>query len=152
MADDIEINLKGLEQLEKALKRKAPEIRLGILGDGGMREDGLTNAEVGAIHEFGTTTAPVRSFLRMPLTEKLNDELEKSGAFTLEALGRVIQMGSLVPWCQKVAVCAEAVIADAFDTGGFGKWPPSDMRNKKVHQTLVESQQLRNSITSEVKE
>lgn len=152
MADDVQINLKGLEQLEKALKAKSPRIRVGILGDGAPRDDGLTNADVGAIHEFGTSSSPVRSFLRMPLTMLLEKSLEGSGAFTPATLANVVKDGSLVPWCRLVAVTAEGLVADAFDTGGFGIWPPSDMRRKTVHQTLVETQQLRNSITSEVKE
>ena len=45
----------------------------------------------------------------------------------------------------------ESIVQDAFSTGGFGKWKPSRMENKQTKQTLVETQQLRNSITSDVK-
>ncbi len=65
---------------------------------------------------------------------------------------RNVQHSELNLLVKKVAVVAEGIVAEAFDTGGFGQWPPSDMTHKKVHQTLVETQQLRNSITSEVKE
>jgi phage gpG-like protein len=114
--------------------------------------DASTNAAIGAIHEFGVPgKMPQRSFLRMPITEQLQKELESHGAFGPEELKKVVKEGSTVPWLHRIAVVAEKIVGDAFATGGFGKWRPSDMKYKTVHQTLVETQQLRNSITSEVK-
>lgn len=151
MSSGVELKNKGLKQLIKAFKTM-PEIRVGILGGKAMREDvGPSNAAIGAAHEYGTKRLPQRSFLRVPLTENLDNFLERSGAFDRQTLDEVIRNGTIRPWCVKVAITAEAVVAEAFATGGFGKWTPSDMRNKQVHQTLVETQQLRNSITSEVK-
>ncbi len=88
------INFKALDEWMKALDRKI-SIKVGIIGDiAGQKhpDSDLTNAELGAIHEFGctitvtekmrkylhsqglhlkkdTTTVviPTRSFLRMPL-------------------------------------------------------------------------------------
>lgn len=156
MSDDGEttIELKGLDALVKALKiNPPPEIRIGILGGTSARSGkGLNNAEIGAFHEFGTTKLPQRSFLRVPLTENLEKHLTKAGAFNQDMLRQVIATGSLRPWLQKVAVLAEGIVLGAFDSGGYGKWMPSDMRFKKVHQTLVETQQLRNSISFEIKD
>jgi hypothetical protein len=47
---------------------------------------------------------------------------------------------------------AEKIIQDGFTSCGFGKWKPSDMTHKKVAMTLVETQQLMESISSEVKD
>lgn len=150
--DATTIEIKGLEQLLKALKGKQPTARVGILGDKTQRSDksGQTNADIGAKHEFGTSGMPQRSFLRVPIEEHLNERLESSGAMDPDVLKQVIAQGSIVPWLKKVAVVAEGIVAEAFDSGGFGKWKPSNMANKKNKQTLVETQQLRNSITSEV--
>lgn len=88
------INLKAFNEWMKALDRKV-SIKIGIIGENANQKAGgtdLTNAELGAIHEFGatitvtdkmrnylhsqgihlkknTTTVviPTRSFLRMPL-------------------------------------------------------------------------------------
>lgn len=152
---DVEINIKGLEQLLKAVTKPVPSIRVGILG-ASPRSEGkgpkqTTNATVGAAHEFGTTKLPQRSFLRVPLTDELQKSLERSGAFTKAALAEVVATGSLAPWIQKAGIVAEGVVLGAFDTSGYGKWKPSDMTKKENHQTLVETQQLRNSITHEVK-
>lgn len=153
---DVELNVKGLEQLIKSLKNM-PIARVGILGDKSTRGSGRsqkspTNAQIGAWHEFGTTRLPVRSFLRLPITTLLDKRLQQSGAFNKDVMRRVIQGGSIVPWLKLVAIEAEGIVAGAFDSGGYGTWPPSDMRYKKNFQTLIETQQLRNSISSEVKE
>jgi phage gpG-like protein len=153
MSDDTTLEVKGLDKLLKALKSKPPKARIGILGDAARSGDkGVTNAQIGAAHEFGTTHLPVRSFLRVPLTDHLNKQIESSGALDKEALAQVMESGSVVSWMRKIMIIAEGIVADAFDSGGFGKWQPSNMAKKKVQQTLVETQQLRNSITSEVKE
>lgn len=88
------VNLKGLDEWVKALDRKI-SIKVGIIGsEASQQSEGtdLTNAELGAIHEFGctitvtkkmrnylhsqgmhlnkntiTVVIPTRSFLRMPL-------------------------------------------------------------------------------------
>lgn len=162
MSDDGEttIETSGLDRLVRALKKKTPTIRVGVLGAKAGREENevgkkaeqsLNNAEIGAFAEFGNGDM-ARSFLRVPISEKLQDRMDKAGATDEKAMDEVIKTGDLLSWCKKVAVLAEGIVADAFDSGGFGKWKPSNMKNKKNHQTLVETQQLRNSITSEVKE
>lgn len=151
MSDAYELKDRSLKQLMKALKI-VPNVRIGIMADRSARtEGGKTNAQVGAAHEYGTSTLPQRSFLRMPISEKLEGYLENSGAFAPEVLNEVVRTGDSKPWMLKVASTAEQVVADAFATGGFGQWKPSDMRYKENQQTLVETQQLRNAITSEVK-
>lgn len=154
MSDDaIETyNVKGLEQLLKALKAKPPVARVGIIGDNNARRDGPTNAEVGAAHEFGTSKLPQRSFLRVPVSENLEKEMESAQLFDKDALAEVLKQGSVIPWMNRVAISAEACIADAFNTGGNGKWPAwknPDYTNN-AGQLLVDTTQLRNSILSDV--
>ncbi len=157
MSDDGEttVDVKGLDKLLKALKGPMPVVRVGILGGNAQRggaQGGPNNATIGAYHEFGTSRHPVRSFLRMPLTALLSKRMQSSGLLDKDAMNAVIAQGSVIPWLRKVAILAEGIVADAFATGGFGIWPPSNMKNKKVQMTLVETQQLRNAITSEIKE
>lgn len=154
---EVELNTAKLDKLMALLSTgKVPTARVGILGAKNHRSKGEskspTNAEIGAKHEFGLDGMPMRSFLRMPLTEFLGKYLEKAGAFTEAVLKDVMATASLTPWIKKIGIVGEQVVADAFQTGGFGKWKPSDMSRKRNHQTLVETQQLRNSITSEVVE
>lgn len=155
MSDNtVYVNTKGLDQFLKLLKVKPPVARVGILGDKNLRtsEGVKSNAEIGARHEFGSGKLPIRSFLRAPISDKMQSYLESSNAFDPQALSKVIKTGSLLEWTRKLGILAESIVSDAFATGGFGKWKPSNMARKKVHQTLVETNQLRESITSEVKE
>lgn len=153
MVDDdiVAMNTRGLDQLIKATK-KLPVIKIGVLGAKDVREDGESNATIGAKHEFGRDGMPMRSFLRVPLSDNLEKRVEASGAFDQPALAEVIFLGSFTPWMRKVATLAEAIVLEGFQTGGFGKWKPSIMEFKKTKQTLVETQMLRDSITSEIKE
>lgn len=152
----VTLNMDGLKKFLKAFQGKLPVIRVGILGTTARHDDGsTTNAEVGAAHEFGTSRVPMRSFLRVPLSEHLAKNLEQAGAFSEQAVAKIIDQGSLSNYAQKIGIEAVGIVMDAFDTSGFGKWQSlkaSTMDRKKVKQILVETQQLRNSVTFDVKE
>lgn len=150
----IDLKMHGLADFMGAFEGALPEARIGIFGDKAHRSNGdATNVEIGAVHEFGSFKRglPIRSFLRAPLSLHLDEYLSRSGAFDEDVVKEVIQSKSILSWVQKVAIIAENVVRDAFDTRGFGLWKPSDMTRKKNKQTLVETQQLRDSISSEVK-
>jgi len=160
-------NVDGLEQLLKALHVRPPVARVGILGGKDTRQAPEragwvskeiesappTNSEIGAAHEFGSPARglPQRSFLRMPIGNNLQKELERSGLLTQEVFDEVIKTGTVIPWMKKVAICAEACVSDAFDNGGPG-WPAwkSSSYSNNAGQLLVDTKQLRESITSEV--
>ncbi len=147
---DFSLNTKKLDSLIKAFKN-IPKVRVGVLGDKNSRGGGdKTNADIGVIHEFGNDGMPVRSFLRMPISDHLEEYLENSGDFDPDALKKVIAEQSLHEYMARIGRIAETVVAEAFASGGFGQWKPSNMEYKKVQQTLVESQKLRDSISSEV--
>lgn len=142
------LRLDGFEKLLKALK-KPPSVHVGVLGDTNARGGGgPSNAEIGAIHEFGMGSHPVRSWLRMPLQVFLNKAIEKG--ITKKDIQDAIKKGDLTPIMAKIGIIAEGIVQDGFDTGGFGTWPPSDMTKKQNPQTLVETGQLRAAVTSEV--
>jgi hypothetical protein len=168
MSEEIGVTFKdaGLEDLVKALENNIPRVKVGVIGSSEERDeetsalnegdgsfmggDNPTNAEVGVLHEFGTENLPMRSFLRMPLTEKMKKFMSEAGAFNEETLKKIMEEKSFLEFAKKMGVVAETVVLTSFDTGGFGTWIPSNMNFKKNKQTLVETQQLRNSIASEV--
>lgn len=154
MADETTFKDMGLNQLLKTLKDSKAVLRVGILGNKNARSgSGETNAEIGAKHEFGSDGMPQRSFLRMPLETELAKALANSQAFSEDTLKKVIAEKTLKPWLEQVGFVAEAVIQDAFATGGFGQWPQWSNPNytNNTGQILVDTQQLRDSISSEVK-
>ncbi len=152
--DNDSIDLSGLEQLTKLFKKlENIEGRIGILGDKNTRDsDTSTNAGIGKIHEFGDGELPERSFLRMPLNLKYDKVVEEKGAMTEKVMKEIIKKGSALPWFEKMVQVAVEVVLGAFESDGYGKWKKSNMKYKKVHQTLVETQQLRRSITGDAKE
>lgn len=155
--DAFELNTKTLDGVLKALKENMSRVRVGILGGKVTRSSSkANNATIGAVHEFGNATHPQRSFLRVPISEHLGKELESHGAFTEDALKRVVREKSLKPWLERIGDVALKIVSDAFDTGGFGKWPkwkhPEERaKNSNAGMLLVDTTQLRNSITREVK-
>lgn len=152
MSDDgFTLDDKKLKNLIKAFKGKMPLARVGIRGGGERNEGEKSNAEIGAYHEYGTTVTPQRSFLRVPINDNMEKYMESAGAFKEQSLKKVIKEKSINTWVTKMAELGYQIVMEAFDTGGFGKWKPSNMDGKKNKQTLVETQQLRNSITTEVK-
>ena len=150
---DVEINLKGLETLEKELSQDYA-VEIGILGSDAFKErDDIheTNAFIGAVHEFGSLerNIPARSFLKMPLETKLPEEIKKGSESFVEYAAK----GRLELWYSKLGLKAEKIIDDAFETGGFGTWDElkeKTIRRKKSSKILVDTSQLRSSITSEV--
>lgn len=173
MSETVTLNTKGLDRLLKSLKSRPPQARVGVLGGKTVRQSAgdtrnrslfkgyrgyrtPTNAEIGAAHEYGVPSKgiPQRSFLRIPISENLQKYAEESGAFDKEVFADVIQSGSMLPWMKKLAVMAESIVSDAFATGGFGKWPKWKDPNytNNAGQLLVDTKQLRESITSEVRE
>lgn len=146
MSDDVELKIDGLEKFIKALNVRPPVIKVGILAGG-------RNAEIGTIHEFGTSSIPQRSFLIVPLLDNLNKYLEKDGLFTKDALKEVIAEKSLLPWSNLVGISAVNVVLDAFETAGFGKWAKWKNPNytNNTGMILQDTVQLRNSISYEVR-
>lgn len=153
MADDeTTFQIAGLDKLLKALKAKPPTARIGIAATPRTgKSDRLTNAQIGAFHEFGTSKLPQRSFLRVPIIDHLAKRLESSGLLDKDLLAQVIASGSVFPWVEQIVFTAEDIVDEAFATGGYGKWIPSDMRYKQNKQTLIETSQLRDAIVTEVK-
>lgn len=153
------INVKGLDQLLKAFKAKLPVARVGILGTHTSRvakpgeKNHPTNAEIGAAHEFGTSKMERRSFLRMPISENLQKEMEIQNLLNKDAMAKVIKSGSIIPWMEGVAISALACVKDAFASNGGGKWAPWKNPNytNNTGQILVDTTDLRDSNTWEVK-
>ena len=146
-------DLKGLENLKKAFKQKKVA-KVGILGSTNAREGDQTNAEIGLIHEFGTAdgSTPARSFLRMPV-ENQSKKITEAVGKKKKAIEKAMGEGDMTFAYTQLGIAAEAAVIRAFASGGFGQWEPnkpSTVQQKGSSQPLVDSSQLRDSITSEV--
>lgn len=133
-------------------------VKVGILGNKDNRKEaGLSNATVGLAHEFGTFTGkkekiPKRSFLRMPLTTKSQSILKYlDNNKTLKLVGE----GNFRQVFKNLGIACEKVIQEAFETSGWGSWAPNTRMTvalKKSKKPLIDTAQLRRSITSKVED
>lgn len=117
----VHVDLEKLKTLGEALKVKMA-VQVGVLPGTNSRGDGMTNATLAAIHEFGAPEhgLPPRSMLRTPLREHYAEILAavKGKAYML-----VISGGPRKLW-DYLGVAAEKIVDKAFQTNGFGKWAP----------------------------
>ncbi len=138
----VEMNLLPLEKLLKGIKN-IPKVTIGIVDDS-------RNATVGAYHEFGTSRLPARSFLRVPLMTMMKKKIDDDLKFSRDELDAMVKEGNLKILSQEIGQLALEVVHEAFDTNGFGQWPPdkpSTIEHKHSDQVLVETGQLRDSIS-----
>ena len=148
----IRSNLKGFEELQKNLKSNLV-VKIGIFNDENQRSDGnLTNAEIGARHEFGVISEglPRRSFLRDPINLK-RKELLKTAEKVIRA--NIDKEGGIEKIFELIGIAGEAIVQEAFETGGFGTWQALSQRTineKGSSQILIDTSQLRKAVISKV--
>lgn len=152
---EISFNLDGLEDIRKKLGDQYIA-RVGILGSDVARTDdddsGLTNSELGVIHEFGSETAgiPPRSFLRMPVEDHAREIMKSLDS---EKVRSAVERGDAVTVFKILGMAAEGWCKLAFGSAGFGKWPAlkaETIARKGSSAPLIDTGQLRRSITSDV--
>ncbi len=162
----IRLDTTRLDSLQKFLKKQFIA-KVGVLGGAPAREEGvLTNADLGAIHEYGTNDGriPARSWLRMPLTFYMPKVYASVGQQLLNA----VTPSNVVDTFKGLGNRAEAIIQRAFDTRGFGNWirnapitihggwmrsktgKPFFVKGKKSDMPLIDTAEFRKSITSTV--
>lgn len=106
----------------------------------------VTNASIGALHEFGSYSRHIRprSWLRMPIETQFPKQKNLLARIMEQALGQRNLMAYL-NGLKKIGIAAEGDIQRAFDTRGFGSW----WINPLTHRgTLIQTAQLRKSVTS----
>lgn len=114
------VDLDKLKSLYESLKNR-PSIEVGVFSDRTGRDDGMTNAQLAAIHEMGDPEhgLPPRSMLKVPIKDHANQIMSSIKG---QAEQIVLKSGAMRLW-KLIGIAAEKVVSQAFDTGGFGKWP-----------------------------
>lgn len=150
----VKLDKQVLEKLQAELaKAKGARVHVGVLAGRVDREgEELNNAEIGAVHELGSKNSniPQRSFLRMPMQNKLPDEIKK---IRPAKFVRVILEQGVSVALQNLGVIGEQVVDRAFESRGFGQWAPNSERTiaeKGSDSPLIDKAFLRKSITSKV--
>ena len=146
----VKMDNKKLRELIRSFEN-TPKFRIGILADS-TRTDGQSNVKIGAVHELGLSKHRVRSFIMMPMYDDFFNDFSRRylpGEVADTLFSGPNGTRKLV---ESFASSALQTILDAFDREGssINPWYPSDMSHKKVHQTLTETGQLRDSISWEI--
>lgn len=110
-----------------------------------------TNADIGLKMEKGSKAEriPARSWLVVPLNDHLPEYFEKIGQ---EAIDLIVAQKIYKNYANLGIIC-EQIIQKGFATGGYGKWKALSaftIANKGSSQILVDTGQLRKSVTSVV--
>lgn len=152
----VKADLTELNKLMRSLKKDV-RVRVGILGSKAKAQHGdssLTNAEIGTFHEFGTSKMPQRSFLMMPLQEKLSDQVVE---MKKEAFKDFFQKNKPEVFFNYLGALAVHIVHNAFDSNGFGQWKELTAATKRAKarknlspNTLIAKGQLKNSISMKV--
>lgn len=149
---NVKSDLKGLEELQENLKTNLVS-RIGIFSDKNQRVGKeLTNTQVGARHEFGVISEglPRRSFLRDPLTLKSKELLKQAKKIIAANIDKEDGIEEIF---ELIGIAGEAIVQEAFETGGFGTWQSLTQRTineKGSSSILIDSSQLRGAVTSKV--
>lgn len=138
-------------KLEKLIKNLGEKhfVDVGVFASA-KAPDGTQVAEYGAYNEFGSLSVPnrppKRSFIRMPLEVKQGEIAEY-----VEKKARAhVESGDIKAIFEDIGVAAEAKIQEAFDSDGWGAWPPdadSTVARKGSSTPLIDTGLLRKSIT-----
>lgn len=162
MAEKIDIDIKINDQKLKEMLEKVKKqigVKVGILGadgtkivktkDGKESEEKLTEATLGAIHEYGSErrNIPQRSFLRMPIEKKFRNKIVRNSKFK-----DAVQRMNIDEINGHIGETSVAIVHEAFGTGGFGEWvplSPETIKRKGSDMILVDTGDLEHSITYE---
>ena len=147
----------GWSELRKGLAEiGGVEVKAGIIGDVAQQQhgnSGLTNAELGAVHEFGGGNVPERSFLRSsfdanrPKYDDLLRKLEQAVYMNRAGVrGALDLLGSTMAADMRARI--RAGIAPALAPATIAR--KTALGRKDPALALVDTRQLINAISSEV--
>lgn len=139
----LQVIASSLKKLDDAKYR----IQVGIFGDKASRpmdaQQGMTNAEVGFIHEMGSVTRniPRRSFLLDTFTLH-GQELTQELAPVVQTL---FKKGRIDEYLKAASLAATNLVDKAFETGGWGAWPKDSYLTimRKLRRTSAPMKQRR---------
>ena len=127
-------------------------VEVGILGSKKTKDDEITVAEYGRLHEFGDPSQkiPMRSWLREPLRVRFPKYLEEH----LADIVKYIMEGRKEETLENLGQEARNICIEAFKTHGVnGEWAPNSketIARKGVNNPLIDTGELRRSIDYKV--
>lgn len=162
----ISVNDQALREIIDAIEDAAKyQIKVGILSNEKHNDDddddGIGMADLGAIHEFGSTSQgiPARSFIRLTMFQK-RDQFMAGVASNAKTIAKRISKGGIENQMKIWADVWHKYVLECFKSRGFGKWLPlapstiagrkKGKKGKRSDTPLQNSGRLIGAITYEV--
>ena len=170
---EVRLNLSGLEDMKRAVG-DTYRARVGVLG-GDARQDAhlqnqkfknntaatrrtpggqtdISNAELMLLMVFGVLSRniPARDPLFTPIIKHRRELIQSLGSGSMRA---AFKAGDYEKMFKLLGIAGEAIVQQAFETSGDGTWPPnapSTIAAKGSSQPLIDTAQLRKSVSSDV--
>ena len=153
----IDRGLNRIQRVLKSIKQDKSYVKAGLLGKANkQRKDGISNVQLGVIHEFGTSTIPARPFISTAFKQHRAEYRA-----LLERLGKGVYSGKL-EYVRALGIVGQKMAADMknYVTQGAGVPPPNAPstlarkaakgNNGEPPRTLVDTGAMVGSITYEV--
>lgn len=146
-------DLSSLLRLQQAIAEAAAKfVVVGVPENKSARQDGeLGNADIAFIHEMGDPARdlPERSFLRSTMAEKRQayQELAAKVMRKVMAGDMTVEQG-----LELIGMAAASDVQETIEQGEFAPLAPETIRRKGSSKPLIDKGQLRQSITSEVRD
>jgi phage gpG-like protein len=150
---ELEICKRLKQTIKRAEHLNRMQLVVGIPSDENSRKEstGITNAELGVIHEFGAPEKgiPERSFMRSTVSEETGNLGRLGNACIAECLkGQKSAHDALA----EVGAYLQGKIVEKITDGDFVANKDETAKRKKSSKPLIDTGQLRASITYEVRE
>jgi hypothetical protein len=140
---------KAINQM-LAAHRGAPVVAVGVLGSKASTahgSEGLTTADVAAVNEFGLGV-PERPFMRQTFEQRLVDIQKLARGLEQRVLQKTMTVDGAL---QVMGAAAVGYVRATIDSGVEPGNAPSTIKQKGSSKTLVNTGQLKGSISSEVR-
>lgn len=115
-------------------------------------DEGLTNPQIAAKNEFGVGV-PRRSTLRMPFHlhgDRIVKDAQSDARAQMANVARAPR-ATAKRILDRVGIAGENLVQEAFDTRGFGSWPPNapvTIELKGSDAPMIDTAQLRHAVDS----
>ena len=153
MSGGLEICKRLKQTIKRAEQLNRMQLVVGIPNNENSRtnSDGITNAELGVIHEFGAPERgiPERSFMRSTVSEE-NENLGRLGNVQIAEFleGNTSAHDAFAT----IGVYLQGKIVEKITDGEFEPNNENTVKRKGSSKPLIDTGQLRASITYEVRE
>lgn len=146
-------DLSSLLRLQQAIAEAAAKfVVVGVPENKSGRNDGeLGNADIAFIHEMGDPARdlPERSFLRSTMAERR----QAYQVLAAKAMRKVLAGDLTVEHAlELIGLAAAGDVQETIEQGEFAPLAPETIRRKGSSRPLIDKGQLRQSITSEVRD